>query len=133
MKNFIIFVLSISKNSSVRENMKNRAKFVFGKGMEMISYATSQQKAFFFGKFLYIENEKIISVFFMCENSRDEKSLNDDWRKLQKTEREREKRLFFVLWGSCECKKGGENCYTHIHTHAERRFHHQDLSCASDY
>lgn len=56
----------------------------------MISYASFKRKRFFSREnSATLENEKIISVFFMCENSRDEKSLNDDWRKLQKTERER--------------------------------------------
>lgn len=74
--------------------------------------------------------KKIISPqFFMCENSRrDEKSLNDDWRKLQKTQRaEREGRLFSVVscagGAAATAAEGGENCYTYTHTHiGERRF-----------
>lgn len=91
----------------------------------------SNKRGFSFFEFLHIENEKIISVFFMCENSRDEKSLNDDWRKLQKTERER-KDCFSVYGGAVSVKKGVKIA-THIHTLIESRFHHQDLSCASDY
>ena len=62
----------------------------------------------------------------MCENSRrDEKSLNDDWRKLQKTQRvERERRLFLVV----SCTVGelltsikGVNITTHTHTHTHIR------------
>lgn len=50
----------------------------------------------------------------MCENSRDEKSLNDDWRKLQKTERER-KDCFSVYRGAVSVKKGVKIA-THSHT-----------------
>jgi hypothetical protein len=81
--------------------------------------------------------KKIISPqFFMCENSRrDEKSLNDDWRKLQKTQRvERERRLFSVVsCGREGSSEKGVKIATHTHTLEREKIFHQDLSCASDY
>lgn len=74
-------------------------------------------------KFLHIREQN----YFMCENSRrDEKSLNDDWRKLQKTERKRGKIVFL---GSCECKNGVKIAnHTHLYT---RPYKHREKISSS--
>lgn len=77
-------------------------------------------------KFLHIQNRRNYFIFFLSsscvKNSRrDEKSLNDDWRKLHRKQKEKKReKIVFVLRGSCEYEKGVKiaTC-SHTHTSGE--------------
>lgn len=74
-------------------------------------------------KFLHIQNRRNYFIFFCSscvKNSRrDEKSLNDDWRKLHRKQKEKKReKIVFVLRGSCEYEKGVKIA-TYTHTRLE--------------
>jgi hypothetical protein len=132
---FLFFWGSKTKNSSdggKREtrNMENHAKYFM---VRDIKFSLKVAEKFPHENSCAALMKKIISPqFFMCENSRrDEKSLNDDWRKLQKTLRvERERRLFSVVsYGRARgSSEKGVKIATHTHTHVGER---EDFSSRS--
>lgn len=104
---FFFFILSgleerkekLLRQGRKEKNMENHAKIFMIRDIKF-SFFKSCRKVFGTKKnsCTALMKKIIKPQFFMCENSRrDEKSLNDDWRKLQKTlrgEKEREDLVF---------------------------------------